>query len=188
MAASAPVEGRLGLVGAVAGSGGEVVDGVVDVGGGRYGVRVFRCGAVGRYLVENCSRFSVWGWPSSAGEIAGGMASIVVGRLGSCGRIMGQFFPCRSNGPASRCPDAPPRSCLMPRGRGFRVLCCLMTSESFGCHDISRHWWGASAGWESCCFSLPERGCPGHCGGLQRRLDALHEGWVLLDEGWGYWR
>ena len=29
-----------------------------------------------------------------------------------------------------------PRSYLMPRGRGFRVLCCLMTSESFGCHDI----------------------------------------------------
>ena len=26
-------------------------------------------------------------------------------------------------------------------------------------------------------------GCPGHCGGLRRRLDALHEGWVLLDEG-----
>ena len=123
------------------------------------------------------------GWPSSAGEIAGDMASIVVGRLGSCGRIMGQFFPCRSNGPASRCPDAPPRSCLMPRGRGFRVLCCLMASESFGCHDISRHWWGASAGWESCCFSLPERGWPGRCGGCRRRLGALHEGWVLLDEG-----
>ena len=30
-------------------------------------------------------------------------------------------------------------------------------------------------------------GCPGHCGGLRRRLDALHEGGVLLDEGWGYW-
>ena len=44
MAASAPVEGRLGLVGAVAGSGERVVDGVVDVGGGRHGVRVFRCG------------------------------------------------------------------------------------------------------------------------------------------------
>ena len=26
-------------------------------------------------------------------------------------------------------------------------------------------------------------GSLGHCGGLQRRLDALHEGWVLLDEG-----
>ena len=36
---------------------------------------------------------------------------------------------------------------------------------------------------ESCCFSLPERGWPGHCGGCRRRLDALHEVWVLLDEG-----
>ena len=27
-------------------------------------------------------------------------------------------------------------------------------------------------------------GSLGHCGGLRRRLDALHEGWVLLDEGW----
>ena len=24
---------------------------------------------------------------------------------------------------------------------------------------------------------------PGHCGGCRRRLDALHEVWVLLDEG-----
>ena len=29
-------------------------------------------------------------------------------------------------------------------------------------------------------------GRPGHCGGCQRRLDALHEGGVLLEEGWGY--
>ena len=28
-------------------------------------MRVLRCGAVGRYFVENCSRFSVCGWPSS---------------------------------------------------------------------------------------------------------------------------
>ena len=26
-------------------------------------------------------------------------------------------------------------------------------------------------------------GCPGHCGGFRRRLDALHEGGVLLEEG-----
>ena len=31
-----------------------------------------------------------------------------------------------------------------------------MTSESFGCHDVSRHRLGASARWESCCFSLLE--------------------------------
>ena len=35
-----------------------------------------------------------------------------------------------------------------------------MTSESFGCHDISRHRLGGSAGWESCCIGLPERGAP----------------------------
>ena len=29
-------------------------------------------------------------------------------------------------------------------------------------------------------------GRPGHCGGLRRRLGALHEGGVLLEEGWGY--
>ena len=66
MAAPAPVEGRIGLVGAVAGSGGGLVDGVVDVGGAWHGVGSFVVGRLGRYLVENCSRFSVWGWPSSA--------------------------------------------------------------------------------------------------------------------------
>ena len=72
------------------------------------------------------------------------------------------------------------------RGGGDRGLCCLMSSESFGCHGPSRHRWGGSAGEESCCFGLSERGCLGHCGGCRRRLDALHEGGVLLEEGWGY--
>ena len=40
--------------------------------------------------------------------------------------------------------------------------------------------------WESCCFGLSERGCPGLCGGCRRRLDALHAGRVLLEEGGGY--
>ena len=35
-----------------------------------------------------------------------------------------------------------------------------MASESFGCHDISRHRLGASARWESCCFGLPEGAGP----------------------------
>ena len=35
-----------------------------------------------------------------------------------------------------------------------------MTSESFGCHDISRHRWGASARWQNCCFSPSERTHP----------------------------
>ena len=38
----------------------------------------------------------------------------------------------------------------------LQQLCCLMTSESLGCHDISRHRLGASARWESCCFDLSE--------------------------------
>jgi len=28
---------------------------------------------------------------------------------------------------------------------------------------------------------------PGHSGGCRRRPDALHEGGVLLEEGWVYW-
>jgi len=28
--------------------------------------------------------------------------------------------------------------------------------------------------------------CPGHCGGCRPCLDVLHEGGVLLEEGWGY--
>ena len=62
-----------------------------------------------------------------------------------------------------------------------------MTSENFGCHDVSRHRLGASARWErdgraaaSACW----RGCLGHCGGCRRRLNALHDVWVLLDDGW----
>ena len=50
----------------------------------------------------------------------------------------------------------PTRSYVKPRGRTPSALCCLMTSESFGCHDISRHRLGASARWESCCFDLSE--------------------------------
>ena len=33
-------------------------------------------------------------------------------------------------------PSLPPRSYLMPRGRGLRVLCCLLTSETCECHDF----------------------------------------------------
>ena len=61
-----------------------------------------------------------------------------------------------------------------------------MSSGSFGCHDFSRRRWGGSAGWESCCLGLSERGRPGDCGGCRCRLDALHEGGVPLDEGREY--
>ena len=40
------------------------------------------------------------------------------------------------------------------------ILCCLMTSESFGCHDISGHRLGGPAGEESCCLGLSERAAP----------------------------
>ena len=40
---------------------------------------------------------------------------------------------------ASAKPNRLARSILRSRGRGLKALCCLMTSESFGCHDISRH-------------------------------------------------
>ena len=67
--------------------------------------------------------------------------------------------------------------------RFHQPLCCLMASESFGCHDISRHRWGGPAGRESCCFGLSDRGCPGRSGGCRPCLAAVHEGGVLLEEG-----
>ena len=52
-----------------------------------------------------------------------------------------------------------------------------MTSQDTGGVRLSH---GRSAA------SVCRRGCLGHCGGLRRRLDALHEGGVLLEEGWGH--
>ena len=52
-----------------------------------------------------------------------------------------------------------------------------MTSESFGCHDISRHRWGASARWESRRFALPE--------GLPRSLWWLPASSECTARGWG---
>ena len=66
------------------------------------------------------------------------------------------------------------------------ILCCLMTSESFGCHDLSRHRWGGSAGEESCCLGLSEGADPVTAVTARRRLDALRDGGVLLDESWVY--
>ena len=66
-------------------------------------------GRLGRHLVENCSRFSVWGWPSSAGEGTGGMASIVMGGSELCGRIR------EAARPAPReCTDAVPATAVVP--------------------------------------------------------------------------
>ena len=35
-----------------------------------------------------------------------------------------------------------------------------MSSGSFGCHDVSRHRWGGSAGGEGCCLGLSEGAGP----------------------------
>ena len=61
-----------------------------------------------------------------------------------------------------------------------------MTSESFGCHDISGHRLGGSAGGESCCLGLSEGAGPVTVVAARCRLDALHDGGGPLDEGWGY--
>ena len=61
-----------------------------------------------------------------------------------------------------------------------------MTSESFGCHDVSRHRLGASAKWESCCFSLLEGvprslwWLPASSGCTARGSGATGRGWEAL--------
>ena len=57
-----------------------------------------------------------------------------------------------------------------------------MTSESFGCHDISRHRLGASARWESRCFGLSE-GLPASSGCTARGWGATGGGLGVLVVG-----
>ena len=76
----------------------------------------------------------------------------------------------------------PTRSYVKPRGRTPSALCCLMTSESFGCHDISRHRLGASARWESRCFGLSE-GLPASSGCTARGWGATGGGLGVLVVG-----
>ena len=73
-------------------------------------------GRLGRYLVENCSRFSVWGWPSSAGEVTGGMAFIVMGGSESCGRIREAARPV-----PREYTDAVPAAAVVPYAARSRV-------------------------------------------------------------------
>ena len=108
---------------------------------------------------------AVSSWPASAGEVTGGMISIVAGRPGSCGRIAGSSYLAARMAPpqgARGRADAVPVAAVAPYAARSRVkvLCCLMTSESFGCHDFSRHRWGGSVGWESCCLGLSEQTDP----------------------------
>ena len=68
---------------------------------------------------------AVSSWSASAGEGMGGMASIVVGRLGLCGRVRGAVLPmplewAGLQAPAGvPTPSLPPRSYLMSRCRGL---------------------------------------------------------------------
>ena len=78
----------------------------------------------------------------------------------------------------------PTRSYVKPRGRTPSALCCLMTSESFGCHDISRHRLGASAGWESCCIGLSE-GLPRSLWWLPASSGRTARGWDATGRGSG---
>ena len=59
-----------------------------------------------------------------------------------------------------------------------------MASESFGCHDISRRRWGASVGWESCCFGLLE-GLPRSLWWLTASSGCTARGVGVTGRGWG---
>lgn len=65
-----------------------------------------------------------------------------------------------------------------------------MTSESFGCYDVSRHRWGGLAAHErESSLALPTRAVPvTQVAPGVRRLDAMHEGRVLLGVVRGYSR
>ena len=69
--------------------------------------------------------------------------------------------------------------------RFHQPLCCLMASESFGCHDISRHRWGGPAGRESCCFGLSE-GLPRSLWWLPASSGCTARGWGATGGGWGH--
>ena len=78
--------------------------------------------------------------------------------------------------PSTSTPSSLPRR----RGRREYLLCWLMASGRFGCHDISRHRWGGSAGWEGCCFGLLEGAGP---------VTVVADGvvWVHCTRGGCYW-
>ena len=59
-----------------------------------------------------------------------------------------------------------------------------MTSENFGCHDISRHRWGASVTWEICCFGLSE-GVPWSLWWLTASPGCTAREWGATGGGWG---
>ena len=75
----------------------------------------------------------------------------------------------------------------------LQQLCCLMTSESFGCHDFSRHRWGEPARWErdgraaaSACRSRLTRSrwwLPASSGRTARRWGATGRGLGALRVG-----
>ena len=67
---------------------------------------------------------AVSSWPASAGEVTGGMISIVAGRPGSCGRIAGSSYPAARMAPpqgARGRADAVPAAAVVPYVARSRV-------------------------------------------------------------------
>ena len=67
---------------------------------------------------------AVSSWPASAGEVTGGMISIVAGRPGSCGRIAGSSYPAARMAPpqgARGRADAVPVAAVVPYAARSRV-------------------------------------------------------------------
>ena len=67
---------------------------------------------------------AVSSWPASAGEVTGGMISIVAGRPGSCGRIAGSSYPAARMAPpqgARGRADAVPAAAVVPYAARSRV-------------------------------------------------------------------
>ena len=94
------------------------------------------------------------------------MASIVVGRLGLCGRVRGAVLPMPLEwsgftAPAGApTPSLPPRSCLMLRGRGFsgHDLATYPTNAAGGVvHQACGAKGGAPAGRDPCPHLEPTR-------------------------------
>ena len=63
-----------------------------------------------------------------------------------------------------------------------------MTSESFGCYDVSRHRSGVGLPDGELLHRPAGGGCPGHCGGFRHRPGELHEVWGVTGRGWGVLR
>ena len=86
---------------------------------------------------------------------------------------------------ASAKPNRLARSILRSRGRGLKALCCLMTSESFGCHDISRHRSGVGLPDGRAAASACRRGVPRSLWWLPASSGRTAQGWDATGRGSG---